>query len=240
MSNDTVSLTIDGVPVTSAPGRSLLLAAREAGIDIPTLCYHDDLKPEGQCRLCLVEIGAPGRTRLVNSCTYPVEPGLKVQTASERVVATRRLILEMLLARTPKAKLIQELAADYGVYESRFRTENPEELCILCGLCVRTCREVVGVSAISMAYQTPGKQVATPFMEASAACIGCGSCAFVCPTDVISYTEKDGVRTIWGRDFELQPCNVCGTYIAPKYQLEHWAKITGDPVEEFFVCRDCR
>jgi bidirectional [NiFe] hydrogenase diaphorase subunit len=240
MSDDLVRLTIDGLAVTSSPGRSLLLAAREAGIHIPTLCYHDDLKPEGQCRLCLVEIGAAPLSRLVNSCTYPVEPGLTVQTASEKVLAARRLVLELLLARCPQATLIKELAAEMGVYESRFKTEDPEELCILCGLCVRTCREVVGVSAISMVNRTPEKKVATPFMEASEACIGCGSCAFICPTNVIQYTEKDGIRTIWGRDFELQPCTVCGNYIAPKAQLEHWAKITGDPVESFFVCRDCR
>jgi NADH dehydrogenase/NADH:ubiquinone oxidoreductase subunit G len=152
----------------------------------------------------------------------------------------RRMVLELLLARTPKAKLVQELAAAHGVYESRFKTDDPEELCILCGLCVRTCRDIVGVSAISMAARTPGKQVATPFKEKSEACIGCGSCAFICPTNVIPYTEKDGIRTIWGRDFELHACNVCGNYIAPKYQLEHWARITGDPVETFFVCRDCR
>jgi len=240
MSNDTISLTIDGMAVTAAPGRSLLLAARDRGIDIPTLCYHDDLKPEGQCRLCLVEIGAPPHSRLVNSCTYPVEPGLTVQTASEAVLTARRLVLELLLARCPQAKIIQEMAAALGVYESRFKTDNPEELCILCGLCVRTCREVVGVSAISMANRTPGKTVATPFLEESEACIGCGSCVFICPTNVIEYAEKDGIRTVWGRQFELQPCNVCGNYIAPRAQLEHWAKITGDPVESFFVCRDCR
>ncbi len=240
MSKDTVSLTIDGVKVESTPGRSLLLAAREADIQIPTLCYHDDLKPEGQCRLCLVEIGSAPRTRLVNSCTYPVEPDLVVQTASEPVLSARRLVLELLLARCPQAKIIQELAAQYGVYESRFKTDNPDELCILCGLCVRTCREVVGVSAISMANRTPGKTVATPFLEESEACIGCGSCVFICPTNVIEYAEKDGIRTVWGRDFELQPCNVCGNYIAPKAQLEHWAKVTGDPVESFLVCRDCR
>jgi bidirectional [NiFe] hydrogenase diaphorase subunit len=240
MNDDLISLTIDGRAVKSAPGLSLLLCAREHGIQIPTLCYHDDLKPEGQCRLCLVEIGAPPRTRLVNSCTYPVEPGLNVQTASEPVLAARRLVLELLLARCPKAKIIQELAGELGVYESRFRTDNPDELCILCGLCVRTCREVVGVSAISMANRTPHKQVSTPFLEASEACIGCGSCVFVCPTGVIDYAEKDGIRTVWGRDFELQPCRICGAYIAPKSQLTHWAKITGDPVESFFVCRDCR
>jgi bidirectional [NiFe] hydrogenase diaphorase subunit len=239
-SEELVGLIIDGIFVKARQGTTLLVAAREQGFEIPSLCYHPDLPPEGHCRLCLVEIGKWPHTRLVNSCTYPVEPKLVIQTASEKVLAARRMVLELLLARCPKATLIQELAAEYGVYESRFKTDDPEELCILCGLCVRTCREIVGVSAISMAHRTPGKLVTTPFLEASEACIGCGSCAFVCPTNVIPYTEKDGVRTIWGRDFELQPCAVCGNYIAPKYQLEHWAKITGDPVETFFVCRDCR
>jgi len=235
-----ISLTIDGLAVESQPGLTLLLAARAHRIDIPTLCHHDDLKPEGHCRLCLVEIGEPGRTRLVNSCTYPAEPGLIVQTASEKVLQARRMVLELLLAQAPAAELIQKMAAEHGVYETRFKKADPQARCILCAQCVRTCREVVGVSAISMAYRTPKKMVATPFNEESEACIGCGSCVFVCPTNHIAYTEKDGIRTVWGRNFELQPCNVCGSYIAPKAQLEHWAKITGDPVESFFVCRDCR
>jgi len=176
----------------------------------------------------------------VNSCTYPAEKGLVVQTDSDRVLQARRLVLELLLARAPKAKVVRQMAAELGVTETRFKIDDPEELCILCSQCVRTCREIVGVSAISMAYRTPGKVVATPFLEQSEACIGCGSCAFICPTDVIPYTERHGVRTIWGRDFELVPCNVCGNYIAPMAQLEHWAKITDDPVEHFFVCKDCR
>jgi bidirectional [NiFe] hydrogenase diaphorase subunit len=235
-----VYLTINGIKVRAPQGQSLLVTIRQQGLDIPTLCHHSDLPSEGQCRLCVVEIGEWPRTRIVNSCTYPTEAGLMVQTHSERVVQARRMVLELLLARCPNAKLIQDLAAEHGVYESRFKTDDPDELCILCGLCVRACREVVGVSAISMAHRTPAKLVATPFMEKSDACIGCGSCAFICPTGVIPYTEKDGVRTIWGRDFELQACNVCGNYIAPKAQLEHWAKITGDPVEFFYTCRDCR
>ncbi len=240
MNSNYVNLTIDGQTVQSQPGLSLLLAAREQGIEIPTLCYHDDLKPEGHCRLCVVEIGEPGRTRLVNSCTYPVEPGLTVQTASEKVLQARRMVLELLLAQAPAAELIQKMAEEHGVYETRFKKADPQARCILCAQCVRTCREVVGVNAISMAFRTPKKIVATPFKEESEACIGCGSCVFVCPTNVIAYTEKDGIRTVWGRHFELQPCKVCGNYIAPKAQLEHWAKITGDPVESFFVCRDCR
>ena len=235
-----VRLTVNGISVQAPQDQSLLVTLRQQGIDIPTLCYHSDLPSEGQCRLCVVEIGEWPRTRIVNSCTYPTEGGLVVQTHSERVLLARRMVLELLLARCPNAKLIQELAAAHGVYESRFKTDDPDELCILCGLCVRACREVVGVSAISMAHRSPAKLVTTPFTEKSDACIGCGSCAFICPTNVIPYTEKDVVRTVWGRDFELQPCNVCGNYIAPKAQLEHWAKITGDPVETFYACKDCR
>ena len=235
-----VTITINGQKVFARAGWTILRAAQAAGIDIPTLCHHPDLAAEGQCRLCVVEIGEYPKTRIVNSCTYPTEGGLVVQTHSERVLQARRMVLELLLARCPKAKLIQDLAADHGVFESRFKTDDPEELCVLCGLCVRACRDVVGVSAISMANRSPAKLVTTPFLDNSPACIGCGSCAFICPTNVIPYTEKDGVRTIWGRDFELQACSKCGNYIAPKAQLEHWAKITGDPVESFYTCRDCR
>ena len=240
MKNDSVSLTIDGKPVQVPAGTTLLLAAKENHIDIPTLCQHPELKPEGHCRLCVVEIGVAPRTRLVNSCTYPVEPGLVVQTASEKVLASRRMVLELLLAQAPAAEIIQKMAAEMGVTATRFKPGFPHQRCILCAQCVRTCREVVGVSAISMAFRTPGKLVTTPFMEESEACIGCGSCVFICPTNTIAYTEKDGIRTVWGRKFELQPCAKCGNYIAPKAQLEHWAKITGDPVESFYTCRDCR
>lgn len=235
-----VSFYINGLYTTAPVGTTLLQVTRAMDIEIPTLCYHHDLKPEGQCRLCLVEIGEWPQTRLVNSCTYPVEKGLKVQTHSEKVLEARRMVLELLLARAPKAEIVQKLAAEHGISQSRFTSEDPEELCILCGLCVRTCRDIVGVSAIGMINRTPEKMVATPFKEPSEACIGCGSCAFVCPTGVITYTEKNGVRSIWGRDFELVACETCGSYIAPRASLEYWAKQTGDPVERYFICRNCR
>ncbi len=120
-----VSLLINGLYVKVPVGKTLLDAARQLDIDIPTLCYHPDLKPEGQCRLCLVEIGEWPRTRLVNSCTYPAEKGLTVQTHSEKVLEARRMVLELLLARTPKAELIQKMAAEHGVTESRFKSDRP-------------------------------------------------------------------------------------------------------------------
>ncbi len=235
-----VAIILNGLFVKVPAGATILEACQQEGIEIPTLCHHPELRPEGHCRLCLVEIGEPPATRLVNSCTYPVTQGLNIQTQSEKVRQVRRLVLELLLARAPKAEIVQQYAREYGLTGTRFKIEDPEERCILCAQCVRTCREVVGVSAISMAFRAPEKQVAPPFKEPPPACIGCGSCAFVCPTNVITYTEKDGVRTIWGRKFELVRCNVCGNFIAPLAQLEYWARLTGDPVTQFFVCRDCR
>ncbi len=235
-----VELTIDGQQVQASEGQTLLTVASEAGFDIPTLCHHEELKPSGHCRLCMVEIGSGPHTRLVNSCTYPVEAGLVVQTASDKVLQVRRMIVELLLARCPNAKPLQKLAASLGIEKSRFVTDNPEQLCILCGQCVRTCHEVVGVDAISMAGRTPTKHVSTPFEEASAACIGCGSCAFVCPTGAIPLQDKDGVRTIWHREFKLQACTVCGNYIAPVYQLQYFAQKWNLAYDYLATCKDCR
>lgn len=235
-----VEFVLDGQPAQAPAGQTILSAATEMGIDIPTLCFHEELKPSGHCRLCLVEIGAAPRTRLVSSCTYPVEAGLVVQTASPAVLQARRMVLELLLARCPNAEPIQKLAAAAGVEAPRFPMPNPDERCILCGRCVRTCHEVVGVDAIGMAFRAPSRQVATPFLEPSAACIGCGSCAYVCPTGVIACDDRDGVRHIWGRDFKLQECSVCGNYIAPIYQLQYFSEKWNIPLEFLSTCRNCR
>jgi bidirectional [NiFe] hydrogenase diaphorase subunit len=237
-----VSLTVDDKQIIVSAGQTILEAVKRMdGIgNIPALCNHPAVKPYGACRLCTVEVSEDGgsKFKFVAACLYRVKNGLVVKTNTEKIKKLRKGIIELMLARCPNVKRIQELAEEYGVERPRFVLGDQD--CILCGLCVRACREVVGVSAISMAHRTPAKLVTTPFLEKSDACIGCGSCAFICPTGVIPYTEKDGVRTIWGRDFELQACNVCGNYIAPKAQLEHWAKLTGDPVESFYTCRDCR
>ena len=153
-----VRLTINGINMQAPQDQSLLLTIRQQGIDIPTLCHHPDLnRRKASAASAWWKSASIPSTRIVNSCTYPTEGGLMVQTHSEQVLQARRMVLELLLARCPKAELIQELAADHGVYESRFKTDDPEELCILCGLCVRTCRDVVGVSAISMAFRISGQ-----------------------------------------------------------------------------------
>ena len=96
-----VNLIIDGVQVQAEEGSTILEVAKFYGINIPTLCYHDELTPYGACRLCMVEVEDGRKTRLVASCIYPVREGIKVKTHSERVMKGRKLILELLLADAP-------------------------------------------------------------------------------------------------------------------------------------------
>lgn len=179
-----VTLKIDGKEVKATEGATILDVARNIGIEIPTLCYNSALEPFGSCRVCSVEItDARGRKKVVTSCNYPVKEGLEVSTKSEKVLKTRKLLLELLLARCPKVKKIQDLAREYGVEKPRFWIEDVEEDCILCGLCTRVCQERIGVYAINFANRGVEREVTAPYHSFSDDCIGCGACAIVCPTN---------------------------------------------------------
>ncbi|MEW6262611.1 MAG: 2Fe-2S iron-sulfur cluster-binding protein [Thermodesulfobacteriota bacterium] len=188
-----IRFTMDGRPVEARPGWTVLDTARHYGLDIPTLCFHEAVKPSGACRLCVVEARAGKWSKVVISCMYPPYEGVEILTASERVKNVRRWILEMLLAECPASREIQALAKEYGVTGTRFKSENPEEECLLCGLCVRVCEEVVGVQALSFGSRGTDKHVATPYMIPSQACIACGSCLTVCPTGAMK-ARFDRVR----------------------------------------------
>ncbi len=189
-----ISLEINGEKVEAEEGMTILKVARSAGIEIPTLCYHEALKPRGACRLCIVELTSTVGTRLVASCQYPVEEGLVVNTDTTQVVSARKLVLELMLARCPSVPKIQELAQKYEIEKPRFRVK--EELCILCGLCARICEEVVGVSAINFRERGTGREVTTPYDEISETCIGCGACAKVCPTGAITLEDLYGRKVV--------------------------------------------
>ncbi|MCS7096438.1 MAG: Coenzyme F420 hydrogenase/dehydrogenase, beta subunit C-terminal domain [Candidatus Bathyarchaeota archaeon] len=178
-----VNLTINGVHVKAQKGTPILEVARQIGVEIPTLCYIKGLSPYGSCRICSVEITtASGRKRIVTSCNYPAEEGLVVETDSERVVKVRRNLLRLLLARCPKVTRLKNLASLYGLNEPDLWVENDSEDCILCGLCVRVCNELIRVSAINFANRGIKRTVTTPYDEFSEDCIGCGACAMICPT----------------------------------------------------------
>ena len=232
---------IDGKNIEAEEGATILDAARENGIGIPTLCTHDEVGTAGACRLCVVEVKKGNRSRIVTSCLYGVEDGIVVDTHSERVMAVRRLVLQLLLARCPASDLIRDLAEEMGVKpEPRFTVDTDKGKCILCRLCVRTCEQVVGVSAIGFSFRGADKTVGTPFHEQSKACIGCGACAYICPSDHIEMTAVHDKRIIWDREFKMASCSVCGRYFAPEDQLEFISKKTGVPMTDLMVCTSCR
>ena len=180
-----VRFTIDGKEIEAKEGTSVLEAARYHGFYIPTLCYHEAVSPSGACRLCVVEVDEGGRRRVVVSCMYPVKEGIEVFTDTERVRNVRRWILEMLLAECPASERVRELAASHGVHSTRFEVHDPTAECVLCGLCVRVCAEVVGVSALTTVGRGVNKRISTAFMHPDV-CVGCGSCVSICPTGAMA------------------------------------------------------
>jgi bidirectional [NiFe] hydrogenase diaphorase subunit len=188
-----VSLTINGQSVRADEGMRILEAARLANIYIPTLCYHPLLEPLGACRLCVVEINNGVRSRLVTSCTYPVEEGLKVKTDSPLVVETRKMLIELLLARAPKAGVVQRLAQEYGVEKTQLKIRDEGQLCVLCGLCARVCNEIIGVCAINFIKRGVNREVTFNPEISPELCVGCGVCSAVCPTGCLELEKPYGV-----------------------------------------------
>jgi len=198
-----VTLTINGLPVSVEEGSTLLEAARFLGFPIPTLCHMDGLTPYGACRLCVVEIGEGPRARLVSSCTYPAQDGLKVRTASSRVLRARRMILELLLASCPQSKIIQDLASAHGIRQQRFRQEHED--CILCGLCVRMCKEQMVAGAIGFRGRGETRSIGTPFDIKSEQCRLCGGCIYVCPACQLRCTYTEPEKAVCGGCANLSP-----------------------------------
>ncbi|MBI2979899.1 MAG: (2Fe-2S)-binding protein [Chloroflexi bacterium] len=242
-----VTLTIDSRKLQAEEGLMILDVARDNNIYIPSLCTNEAVEPYGACRLCLVEITtARGRERLVTSCLYPVEEGLTVKTNSERIASVRKVLIQLLMARCPDSEVIQDLAKRLGVETTPFPLEdkNKNKKCILCALCARVCQEVVGVSAISLVNRGVNRQLATPFFEPSEACIGCGSCVYVCPTHAIAMEDTGDKREVrWPHsqmEFKLRKCKVCGSYWIPERQIEHIAQVSGTSPDDYDVCFSCR
>lgn len=183
------TLTVNGQEVEVAPGATVLDAAKACGLEVPTLCHHRGVPSAGACRVCVVEATSKGRTRLVASCAYLAEDGLAVETETERVASSRRMTLELLLARCPESEVVREMARGFGVETARFETENKDEQCVMCGLCVRVCNQVIGAGSTCFAGRGQAREVSTPYKELSDVCIGCGACALVCPTGCIDPGE---------------------------------------------------
>lgn len=177
-----IKFKINGSEVEAETGWTVLETARHYGIEIPTLCYHEAVSASGACRLCMVELKDGDWSKLVASCIYPVAEGINIHTDTPRVQNVRRWIFEMLLAQCPASSDIKELAKKYGVESTRFSIENPDEDCMVCGLCTRACDEIVGLSAISIMDRGVHKKIGAPFSKPTEVCVACGCCVTICPT----------------------------------------------------------
>ncbi len=234
-------LTVNGQLIEAPAGSTVLQALRLAGAHLPTLCYWEGLPPYGACRLCLVEMTAPQR-QVIAACSYPVEDGMTIETQGAQAVAIRKLMLEFMLARCPSSDVIRSLAVEAGVTTTRFTSEAQSgELCILCGLCVRVCRDLVGAAAIGFIGRGIDRKVGAPFQLQAEACIGCGACAAVCPTGAIKIEDVDGTRVLhtWSTRVPLKPCPECGRPYAPE-PMEFLRAQVAVSAELWGICPECR
>lgn len=242
MEKKLIPITLNGRELEVREDLMVLQVAREQGIDIPTLCYEEALGSHGGCRLCLVEAESPAlRKGLMASCTLQVVPGLIVETNSPAVARAREVIFELLLGRASESAPLRALAGKFGVTASRFATESSEN-CVRCGLCVRVCREQIGVAALCFAGRGQNKRVSAEFGQLSETCIGCGTCANLCPTGAIQLEDQGDWRRIFVGENTIsrQPlvhCRQCGipfqtakfaNYVRAKSDIEGASAIPRD------------
>ena len=229
-----INITINDKPIIAEQGQTILNAASQNGIHIPTLCYHKDLSPTGNCRICVVEV--ENQRFLQGACVSTVWEGMKISTESPRVVKSRRKTLELMLANHPQECLIcdssgscelQDLAYDYQVEVPVWGSKGGRYLvdsdpnpfirvdfnkCILCRRCVLACEEIQGRFVWGVAYRGFQEQIVAGAggTMLDARCESCGQCAAYCPTGALSDKMSYGL----GRHHQVQKitttCPYCG------------------------------
>jgi bidirectional [NiFe] hydrogenase diaphorase subunit len=217
-----IRFRINGREAAFEEGTTVLEAARCVGIEIPTLCFNEAVSVYGACRLCVVEVTAGGRTRLTASCTYPIAEGLEVRTDTDEIRKARRLVVEMLLAKSPDAKPLHAVAEALGVTAPGRFALAPEDQsdCILCGLCARVCREIVGAAAIDFAERGTKSAVVPFFRRHTEVCIGCATCVTVCPTNYLKVEDLHAreVAHAWDSPDDERRCVLCsGWRTVPRF-----------------------
>jgi bidirectional [NiFe] hydrogenase diaphorase subunit len=217
----TILFVLDGRKAHAREGEMLLDAARGAGASIPSLCHVGGIRPYSACRLCLVEVDDGRSRRIVTSCDYPVRGGERVSTTGAKLERLRRSVIRLHLARAPASAEVRAIARSLGVTAGGLRVDDPDERCILCGLCARVCSEIVGAHAVGMAGRGSRKRAALPFEEDDASeCIGCGACAWVCPTRCISI-EPIAIGRLRASFGEERPCRHALLGLAPGALCAH-------------------
>ncbi|MBC8182254.1 iron hydrogenase small subunit [candidate division KSB1 bacterium] len=212
-----IEIEVNSSKIQAEPGETILSALKRAGINVPTLCYHEKLKPAGRCRLCVVEV--EGQKDLIPSCAFPVSEGMKIKTHSPKVLEARRNLLELMVSNHPDDCLycvrngncdLRQLVDEYGVGERRLpKNAKVEEKdvsslsivrdpnkCILCGKCVRVCEDIQGVVAIELmgrGFET-FVGIENDKEMGYSRCINCGQCVLACPTGAL--TEVSHVQNV--------------------------------------------
>jgi len=233
-------IVIDGNRCAVAKGETVLTAARRVGVHIPTLCYHEGLEAVGACRLCLVEITKKSGqdTEIVTACEFPVEDGLRVETRTESVRRQRQTILSLLAARCPDVTFIRELADREGGLLDFERFEGHDN-CIMCTLCTRSCA-VLGIEAITPVGRGSHKEIAPPFHGAAELCVGCGTCARICPTQCIEMIDTADTRKIWKREFKFVKCETCGAPTITEETMAYAISKYGLDESYYRLCATCK
>ncbi len=206
-----VGLTIDGVKTSAVEGTTVLEAARDMGIVIPTLCYHPGLDPYAGCRICLVEVVSKGGSSLEASCTLLAEEGQVILTGSEKVKKARKVVMELLLVSFPNSKTLQDMAANMGVNRVRFKIK--DRGCILCGLCVRFCKEEMRSGGIGFIGRGTARRVGTAFGVTPEECRNCNGCEWICPVCERACTAGNLIDGLCGGCQNLTPVETCAVCI---------------------------
>jgi len=244
ISDQMVTIEIDGVAVTVPQGTSVMRAATDAGVNVPKLCATDSLEPFGSCRLCLVEI--EGRRGYPASCTTPCESGMKVKTQSPKLADIRKGVMELYISDHPLDCLtcptngnceLQDMAGVVGLREVRYGYEGKNHLdlkkdesnpyftydaskCIVCNRCVRACEETQGTFALTIAGRGFASRVSAgqsqPFMESE--CVSCGACVDACPTATL--TEKTVIMMGQAEHSKITTCAYCGVGCSFKAEMK--------------------
>ena len=202
-----VELTIDGIKTRVLEGTTVLEAAGEMGIVIPTLCYHPGLSAYGACRVCIVEVVSGNSSSLEASCTLPVAQGQVILTNSAKVRQARKVIIELLIASCPNSKTLQDMAAEMGVNKIRFKIKDKD--CVLCGLCMRYCKEQMQSGGIGFISRGTSRRVATAFGVTPEECRNCSGCEWICLVRERACMAGNLVDGLCGRCQNLVPVETC-------------------------------
>ncbi len=258
-----ITIRIDGRLYPAQMGKTVLQIATENGLDIPTLCYHPKLSIVGACRMCVVEVS--GSRGLMTACSTIATDGMEVFTQSEKVIASRKTTLELLLSDHPMECLtceatgtckLQKYAYEYGVTGQAYRAPERDfplddtnpffvrdmSLCITCGLCVRVCQEVVGASALGFSERGDRTFVGPAFGQdvTDSTCVSCGSCVTVCPTGALTVKHARNRRRTANLQRVQTTCSYCGVGCQLELLVDRGEVIGVEPVEagpnEGFLC----